>query len=555
MPVRSRLLLPLLAVLAIAPALPAMQMQDATFYSPITNQPFPVITVPATRQSTDSLGSLADMGTDDDGCRHDSGGCEYDYYIATDPYSYFSAITQEWNERTGRFVFPVDDELKDWVKREFNSDWQIDSNHAFQNAQAVARASGQAPPDRSTFVMDQRLIPVEKRYRYALLCYEKRGARPGAIAKVALSGAWALRCKMQVPITDPRLTGGVEEINDKIQRQIADGNERFVFDKWYGVYRDVFENARLTNAAYVNAGLVYSGMAVRAGDRKAALAALEKMTERFKDLEPKDNGELLRGLVRARRRQIDDYERFLNLAAVHFTRAVANEEFPRQRLPEVLLVVAEALRRTGREAQSMDWYVALAQMAETQPKLRDDMRKQKRAPSADAPYQLQLGWIADRLIDDLAKAGTPRVESPTGSDKGLLSAILFERLGTGDYKNPNWKPVTGATTKDLAFVLNDIGKAVMETYVRTDHWPLSLDALWESGVIPDRNRYNRFYDPVIGKPFLYTPPPADLGKKTVIVATSEAIDTDKGKRWFAYLADDTIESSSQAQKPGTPFVP
>jgi len=75
----------------------ALQMQNADLVSPVTGNVFPVIVVPANQNGGDTL---ADMGADDDGCRHSSGASEYDYYVATDPTSYFSALTAEWDEKS-----------------------------------------------------------------------------------------------------------------------------------------------------------------------------------------------------------------------------------------------------------------------------------------------------------------------------------------------------------------------------------------------------------------------------------------------------------------------
>src|SRR5258708_2243959 len=87
------------ALACLAGRASALDMRDLTLVSPITGIPFRVVGVPGAQRGGDTL---ADMGADDDGCRHSSGASEYDYYIATDPSSYFSALTEEWDDRTGR---------------------------------------------------------------------------------------------------------------------------------------------------------------------------------------------------------------------------------------------------------------------------------------------------------------------------------------------------------------------------------------------------------------------------------------------------------------------
>ncbi len=89
---------PVLAALLLAahtsagPSAQALEMRDINMVSPITGSVFPVVVVPATQSGGEIL---ADMGTDDDGCRHSSSACEYDSYVATDTTSYFTALTAE----------------------------------------------------------------------------------------------------------------------------------------------------------------------------------------------------------------------------------------------------------------------------------------------------------------------------------------------------------------------------------------------------------------------------------------------------------------------------
>jgi hypothetical protein len=523
----------------------AMQVQDLEFISPITGKKFAVVAVPMSQATNDT--SLADMGADDDGCRHSSGLSEYDYYVATCPYSYFSALSVEWNDKTGKFRGDLPPEMKDWVVKEFNSDWQVDVNHAFHTAQSIAKNQGQAPIDRADFVMTQQSMSLEKRYRYALMCYEKRAARPVVLAKVALTGAWALRARFNVPVNHNSLAGGYEEVNDKLSRKITDG-ESFNLAKWTEVYAEIFNKTRLSHEAYLVAGFVYLGFATRAGDSKLCQEIVSKMNDRFSDTEKE--GELLRGLVRQRKNMLQEYEKFLNVAQINFTQAVRNEEFTRQRLPENILVTAECLRRTGKDAQAMDWYLTLAQMNEGQPKLRSDIRAQGKAPGPDAPYHVQLGWIADLHIQRLTDAGLVHPGVPAGIDREMLNAILHENFGSSEYKNPNWKPATGGNQQDCALVLDLIGKALLEYQFRLGNWPLALGELWEKDVLRDRNRVNRFNCPVTGKEIVYAAPGESLVKKTVLIATTASVPTNQGPRFGAYLANDALVWTEQALKPG-----
>src|SRR5687768_12596251 len=96
--------------------LTALDMRNLDLVSPINGLRFPVVSVPPTQRGGETL---ADMGADDDGCRHSSGAAEYDYYIATDPRSYFSALIAEWDDRNGTFRGQINNDMKAWVDKEF----------------------------------------------------------------------------------------------------------------------------------------------------------------------------------------------------------------------------------------------------------------------------------------------------------------------------------------------------------------------------------------------------------------------------------------------------
>ena len=543
----------------------AVEMRTFDAVSPINGQIFPVLYVPPTKIGIDVTkdAALADMGSDDDGCRHSSGATEYDYYIATDPRSYFSALVAEWDDKDGRFRAPVTAEFRAWVEKEFNGDLKVDINKFFQNATSLAKQRGGAPPDRTTFVIPQGSIPIERKYEYAYQCYEKRGARPAVLAKVALMGAWSLRCGANLSVAHPSLAGGYNEVNDKVARRVKDG-EKFSIAKWLPIYRSIFEDERLTDEGYFIAGMTTLGFELRDGNLAQWDKIIASLNERLKELK---NGEVMRGLVRNRMSMKRDYLRFLKRSADKFMEAIASEEFPRLKLPETMLVVAESLRRQaaigtpGGEApavRAMDWYLAISKMPETQPTLRAEMRAQGKAPSPDAPYAVQLGWIADRQIENLTKVGVVHPGTIAGFDKALLTAIVFDGLGTSEYANPGWKPMTGGTQVDCATLLNQIGMAAMESAFRYEAWPASLGQMWELGVIHDRNYVNRFHCPVTGKAFRYTQLPGTItttAPTTVILVTAEPVPTNQGPRFGVFLANKIVAWSAKPVNPGEIYKP
>jgi hypothetical protein len=537
----------------------ALDMRDLVLISPVTGTRFPVVSVPPNQGQGENL---ADMGSDTDGCRHSSGASEYDYFVATDPTSYFSALIAEWDERSGQFRGQITPEFKTWVDKEFNTDLQHDVNKGFQLAISIAKARGMPPPDRKSFMLAQGDLPIERRYDYTYRCYVKRGARPAALAKVALMGAWALRCRANLPISHSSLAGGYSEVNDRIARRVVDG-EKFTLGKWLPIYRDIFTSRGLTDEAYLIAGLMTFGMELRDGNLKQAQDVLTALTKRLADTK---DGEVMRGIVRQRMTLLREYLGFLNRASAHFMEAIANEEFPRSKLPETMLVVAECLRRQAAvgddkngnvvASRAMDWYMAIAKMAESQPKLRDEMRAQGRFPGPDAPYFVQLGWIADTQYEQLTKAEVVHSGSISGVDKALLSAIVFDRLGFADFSNAGWRPVTGATKDDSAVILDLLGKAALDFAFRNDVWPQSLGELWELGFLSDRNYVNRFYCPVTGKAYLYTMLPGNVSNtspSTVIVAMAEPVPTNQGPRYGVFLGNATIAWSATPVTPGQSF--
>jgi hypothetical protein len=538
----------------------ALDMRNLELISPINGQKFLVVMVPPTQSGGDTL---ADMGADDDGCRHSSGASEYEYYVATDPRSYFSALIAEWDERTGRFRGQVNNALKEWVDKEFNSDLQVDIARTYKTALNIAKARGVPPPDRASFLLTQGDISIERRYDYTYRCYAQRGSRHAVLAKVSLMGVWALRCRANIPISHQSLSGGYNEVNDKLARRIQDG-EKFSLAKFLPIYRQIFDDERLTNEGYLVAGLAAYGMELRDGNLARCQEIINKLNARLKDAQ---DGEIMRGLVRSRMTAQREYIKFMERTTAHFILAIANEEFPRTKLTETMLVVAESLRRQAPIGQSdpntlatraYDWYLAVSKLPGTQPKWREEFRAQGRVPSADAPYEVQIGWIADRQMENLTKLGVVHPGVISGADKDLLNAIVFEGLGTSQYVNPGWKPVVGATQADCLSILDTIGKAVLDYTFRNDEWPTSLGILWEREVIRDRNYVNRFHCPVTGKPYLYQPLLGGIpntSPTTVILATAEPVTTNQGPRFGLFLANATVAWSATLVKPGEIYKP
>lgn len=559
---RLRTLAAGLLALALPVALPAMQYIDLRLISPVTGQEFPAKGLPG--NPSDSL-TMADMGSDDDGCRHSSNSSEYDYYVAVDPTSYFAALVAEWDSKTGRFNQPLPADIREWVLREYNGELMIDVNRAFQLRSEVAKNRGLAPVDRAGFRLDQEDISLEKKFRLAVQCYDKRKASASTIAPVALLGAWAIRARLNVPVSAQFLAGGFEEVNEQVNTHIKDG-ERFSVAKWLPIYKEIFES-NLTSEGALVAGCAYFGLALRDGDMSVCQDILKKLSERFQDEDETANQKraVMRGLVRERKRMFMEYLKNEELASRLFMQAVAEETYIRVRLPEIMFGVAECLRRTSRtESQSsvglgraMDWYLAVAKLPETQPALRESIRAQNRAPSEDAPITVQLGWKADLAIKRLTDGGLVHPGTVSGQDRVLLSAIVNDGLGTAAYVNPIWKPTSGGNQQDLAMILDTTGKALLDhAFRRDDSWPDILGELWERGFIRDRNHLNRFHCPVTGRSLLYEKPKEGLSKispRQILVASPDAVSTNQGPRYGAFLANNTMVWSVYPLKPGTIF--
>lgn len=530
----------------------ALEVDPVTLVSPITGTPFPAHNIPIKAITGEAM---VEMGYDDDGCRHTSGTCEYPYYVTTDPTSYFSALTAEWDPNNGRFLGAIPPDMKSWVDKQFHSEWDVDRQRQYQIAEQLAASHGQPAPDRSTWLMPENSIPLEKRYEYCLECYEHRGARPAVLAKVALMGAWALRCFLNVPIDHQNLLGGFDEVNDKISRHVVNG-ETFQLAKWLPIVRDLFHKTKLSDEGYLVAGLMYLGYVVRDGDLAEARDIITKMHDRFKDLDTSVRTKpLLLGLVREREHILNAYVGMEDVATRQFISAIMNEEFTRQDLVDSkMLVVAEGLRRTGNPEYAYDWYLALSRMIETQPQLRAELHAANKAPAADVPQAVQVGWIADRQLAALTKSGLVHGDDYAGPDRQLLMEIVNKGFGRGDYVNPYWKPASGGTVDQAQLMLRLIAESVLEYHYRLGTWPSNLNDMWTEGILRDRNRVNRFYDPVKGLPLRYAPPQTnnadELSGRTVLLCTSAALPSNQGDVYLAIRADLRIVTSTTQPVPG-----
>ncbi len=539
----------------------AMQLQERELLSPIVNRSFQAKVVPRTALTFDETkaASPADMKTDLDGCRHNAGISEYHHFIVTDPYTYFSALAEEWDPRSPRFRHHLDPEFKTWLtsKDGFHSEWVIERNQFYRREQAAARRSGRELPPLKQWVIPQAIIPVEKKYKLALRCYEKRQARAALMAKIALSGAWALRIDFNRPLFDADLSGAIGEVNDRIRRQLpsdkelAAAGDDFDPDQWRQLYGKVFRQGGLSNEALYVAGSSYLGFVLRDGNLEEARAVLDRLDERLKNVEG-TIGIKLRSLVRDRSLMMEDYLLFLRGSVRYHVQAIQGEEITRSRLLTTVLAVAESLRRSGQYLEAWDWYYALANMSETQHSLRDHIRAQGGVPDLSAGMDVQLGWMADQMMTRLAQdhdviAG----EKPTSQYAGLINAIVHGGLGTPEFRSPSWQARTGADATQAQAQLDRLGKTLLDYQLRRGAWPAQLTDLWSEGVIQNWNAVNRFHCPATGAPYDYRPPEnATIGDRVVLISMSQAVRTNQGLRYGAYLMDNTLIWTTEQLQPG-----
>ncbi len=540
------------AVFVCVSVVSATQFQERQLKSPVVGHMFTAKVLPfdAKDLQRSAIANEADMGSDADGCRHNSGMSEYDYFVVVDPHTYFAAQSVEWDVRTPQFKLPLSQEFRDWVrsKNGFNSEYVTDKSQAYKHYQQRARASGKELPAFEEWTIPQEWIPVEKKYRLAIESYKKRDARPAMLAKLALSASWALRVRLNLPIYDQRLSPGVNEVNGYVQRHIDEG-EAFIREKWQKVYKDIMKKS-LSDEAYYVAGSSYFGLVLRAGDLDECTSILEKMEKRLKETKG-DLGTLVRGLIRGKRRLLREYTSFTRQSVNFFVQALGTESINRYAIPATVMAVAEGLRRIGNESAALDWYQTVARMSETQPRIREMIRNQGGVPSADSPLALHIGWDADNMIQMLKNKKVVHSGEIGGQHKNLLTAIAYDKLGTASYESTAWQPASGAALDETVDLIDQLGKWVLVYEQRQAGWPESLGMLWEKGAIMDWNAYNRFNCPVSGKKYLYEKPSASVSDRTVLIALPKAVPTNQGLRYGAFLHDMSIVWSEKPLKPNT----
>ena len=103
------------------------------------------------------------------------------------------------------------------------------------------------------------------------------------------------------------------------------------------------------------------------------------------------------------RRRMYRIPKFLNLAANYFIRAVKEESFA-SNLPSSLLIVAKCLRRSGRDSEAMDWYLALAAM-ERQTLVCEGYSSYESLPRCRCTMMIPYWMKADEKIAELTEAG------------------------------------------------------------------------------------------------------------------------------------------------------
>ncbi len=532
----------------------AAQVQPRTLISPINNKPFDVNIVPFDMQTfrDESANSPANMGIDSDGCRHHAGFSEYEHYIVSCPFSFFSAVSVEWNERSGRFTQPLSKDFVSWVRssKGLNTEWVTARNQKFKTEQKLARLRGEDAGPVNEFVMKQNQIGIDRQYEYALRCYAKRGARSAFMAKVALTAAWAVRVHLNRQLSDPDLEGGVREVNARAERHIKE-NEAFDLKKWHGIYTNIFKGSGLSNEGYFIAGTTLLGLETRMGGFEECDEILEAMGKRFQKVE---HGEKLRGITRERRSMLGAYRKFLDAAVVSFAMAIANEEIRRSQLPTTMIAVAEGLRRTNHIDQAIDWYLAIDNMDETEPALRKSIEEMGKAPAPHAPTLVHIGWQAHQRALELIKKMPGREMVISGPDSHLLNAIVELKLGTSEHVNQHWEPTTGAHVKELELMMSELGKALVNYEYKLEYWPDQLGNLWDDGAIPDWNRFNRFRCPVTGSPFRYEKPKISrkaMPKNTVLIACTRPVATANGPRYLNYLVNNSLVWSEQPLQTNT----
>ena len=527
----------------------ALTLEERTLICPITERPFKVKLIPNVAGGIWQVGAPgpADMGTDEDGCRHDSGFTEYELHVITSPWCYFTSLGMEWDDK-GVYRGHLRKEFKEWIRGpEISGEWIIDRNQSYNRFRRRYGSSGVKIPDQNDWEIPQNEIPIEKKYRLALRCYEKRHAPARMMGRMALMGVWAVRTHLCKPFMDPSLAGGVQEVNDKLQRHIEEG-EKFSRDKWAKIYQDIFEKESLTDSGYAVAGFTHMGFLVRQGNQQAALEVLQTMLERFAD---EREHLVYRALIRNRRVLLNrDYRNFLRVAAADFVRALAAEEIPITRMVPVVLAMAELRRRLGDLRGAMDWYTCLAAMPATEPQMRADWRREGGAPAPEAKWLIHVGWQADVWKGRLKELGIQDTGKPMGEAAPLINAIMHEGLGTPEYVNPKWQPVRDKPAEAVAWLMKEVGANLLIYQDGVKVFPDTLDDMWLDGYVKDRNVLNRFRCPQTGEPFLYMAPVAAPMQQTILISTQKPVVTSDGPRYVGFLYGHKVVFSKDPLIPG-----
>ena len=543
----------LLLLCGVGSALSAMQAQPRVFISPIVHKPFEASIVPFTKETFHKeMGvNAVNMGIDDDGCRHNSGFSEYDYYIVCCPYSLFSAVSSEWDERSKKFTVPLDAGFVDWVLSDagMGATWKIVQERNIRVMQQIAAAQNKVPMDPKDFVLEQEEISVIDKYKYALRCYAKRGARPAFMAKIALTAAWSIRVHLNRQLTDPDLLGGVSELNTRIGQHV-DEDKSFNIQKWLIIYENV-RTKKLSDEAYLVASCAQIGLELRLGNHDACRKILDAMRQRFSAL-PQDHK--LRLVLRERQSFINTYRDFIDASVISFVRAIAGEEVRRAQLPVTMIAIAEGFRRSGQIDNAIDWYLAVDHLPETDRERRLALKAAGKKPVDSDSSAFHFAWKAMDKLEQLMSLNPEREARIIGEDSKLLHAIVTKNLGTSRHKNPDWRPTTGAPIEGLEALLDHMGKSLINYEFRLGRWPSTLGQLWDDGAIADWNRLNRFHCPVTGAAFAYAAPKFAREKlfnpRTVLIASRQAVETADGRQFLNYLANDTLYWSASLMQPG-----
>lgn len=558
-----------LCMLLFGTSLSAYQLEERELTCPITGRKFKttVLNMFSGIKYDGASAPQADMGVDEDFCGIFSGPSEYEYFVITSPWSFFTAMPEEW-DKNGKYIGRLSDDVKTWAqKSDLNTPFKLAQMASYKRLeQRAARHGIRNIPAQGDWAIPQDEIPIEQRYQLALMCYDKRRFPPAFMAKLALSGAWAIRNQLNHPVRLDRIMGAYPEVRLKTSKYMKD-NEPFDRNKWAKVYATLYKDSSLTEEAHFIVALTHVGFLLRQGPITEAGKVLDELYKLYDKVEAADKPDLgkieLRGFIRNRVAIIRSdnapcYRGFLERAAEGFVAALGREDVTRRKMPDTILALAECKRRLGENVGAMDWYRCLAGMAETQPSLREEMRKTGGNPGPEAGITLQLGWIADRMLKRMEEEGAKNTGRIEGPEKALIDAILYQGLGTPEYSSPGWVPVTGASPKASEMILTEIGRSIIEYHQGIGVFPATIGDCWMEGIIRDRNRLNRFFCPTTGEKYLYAPPAKDRAfESTILLAVPKAIifSKEEGERYLGFTYGSQVIHSKKPLVPGEMYKP